>query len=700
MNKPYAIDVIFRIIYHLQPMHYLLLFVCLVQFTTATLLLITAFFSFSVGLLFQEALTPPSGGIALLEEHISRRRLSMETGPDYAKSIQVSPDLELQLNKLIGFIVRDFIRGLWYDEKLNHSKSDEFPDAVAASLKEVFLTLGESFSQVNRTDLILQITRIATVHVREFRDFDLTQLDIKDYLALHPSSKFHRFYSRKQIIDHLRDLSMKLCVHLLPRSDRASAAVFGITREILATTVLLPIMEKITNPDWINSILLNLLRYKESSSNERSLVVQKDNVKKYLDRSLRLDQIISARKENLKECDDQLADNSTCDAREILEKKLSIQAELEELYDMKSEETAIPTPLITLLDIFKCAVFAKPIVKDAFSSTIQVELEINTLDGDSWKCTKSQSDFQDLGFKLDKKTFNSKMPTIQGGSTFSRYGQKELDEYAMSLTVWLNRLLKNEPASLFLPFVRFLQPPGNEATTQQEQSIVGSMWKSASSGDLRNFQKALNSTATTLLKSSSDAVLSLNANPMFYDKEPESRIQSSSISQEDLDIILDVVFAATEELFSIADGEKWLTQQSLHLIKVFLKKTFNTRLSNLIATKIDSVSSEKSVTDTISKACDTLWPDGQIWGSNPPPIRNQHDIDRTKHQLYCVITGDEGAKKDQEFEKVYNNLQTILGGDTAQKGIIRGFFLFQNQNLNIGLLCEILEVLVNLVTSF
>lgn len=162
----------------------------------------------------------------------------------------------------------------WY-QRYNHSCSSEFPDAIHQSLYSVCLTLGHSFSKVNRADLILAVMKVVIEHVKEYRRFDASGLDIEDYLKENPDSRFKKLHTREQIIENLRGQAMRLAVHALPRSERNSAAVFGMVREILATNVLLPVMEKVTTPVWLNDQLLTRLRkdiVDEPESEEQQLV--------------------------------------------------------------------------------------------------------------------------------------------------------------------------------------------------------------------------------------------------------------------------------------------------------------------------------------------------------------------------------------------------------------------------------------------
>ncbi|KAJ3334284.1 sorting nexin 13, partial [Kappamyces sp. JEL0680] len=266
-------------------------------------------------------------------------------------------------------------------------------------------------------------------------------------------------------------------------------------------------------------------------------------------------------------------------------------------------------------------------------------------------------------------------------------------------------------AFLSSEMIHFFQPPQPAKSVAQTTlaDSVSDFWKSASNSDLTgSLQKALNSAAKpgmALLHKASESSLLLAHKSSSEQLRPESPAQpdpviSSSISQHDLDIILDVAFTAIEELFSLSEGEQWLRQQSLHLIKVVLKRTFSQRLSRAIASKVDAVSSQPMATQTLTSLSNTLWPDGRGWGTGPAPaVRTPHEINRTKHQLFCVMTAQEGMKKSKEFESVFSSIKNVVGAQNAQKGILRGFFLVQNDQLTAGLFCEVFEILVNFVTN-
>jgi hypothetical protein len=136
------------------------------------------------------------------------------------------------------------------------------------------------------------------------------------------------------------------------------------------------------------------------------------------------------------------------------------------------------------------------------------------------------------------------------------------------------------------------------------------------------------------------------------------------------------------------------------LIKVVLKRAFGFQIASAIATKLEAGSSQIAVSGSINSLADYLWPDGRKWGTGPPPeIMSSHEQARITHQLFCLLSDQEQVKKSDEFTKVVSNIQSFLGSKNTKTGFLRGFHLLQNQQLNAGLCCEIIEVFIAIVTD-
>ncbi|KAI8924172.1 PXA domain-containing protein [Entophlyctis helioformis] len=204
--------------------------------------------------------------VAAFTAEMAARAAAIAAGDLPADIADVPPGILAQLDRIISYIVRDFIDG-WYT-RVNHSRSTEFPDSVTVSLREAFTTLGFMGSRLNPATLVLSLIKTILTHVREYRFLEASGQSLADYRASNPRSVFNRIVTDADVHEHLRDLAMRISIHILPRADRSSSVVFSIVREIVATSVLLPIVNKFADPDRINEMLLGALQKKAKDAND------------------------------------------------------------------------------------------------------------------------------------------------------------------------------------------------------------------------------------------------------------------------------------------------------------------------------------------------------------------------------------------------------------------------------------------------
>ncbi|TPX56108.1 hypothetical protein PhCBS80983_g04783 [Powellomyces hirtus] len=169
------------------------------------------------------------------------------------------------IEPLVDHIMRDFIDN-WF-QNINHSRSPAFPQAVREALEHGFLKLKDSLSTTRLTpQIILPVFQRVIAHLREYRALEASTLGLAEYQNRNPKSPFNAHRNRDDVISHLRVISMLLAVELLPRADKSSPVVFEFANEILATSVLLPIVEMCSDPDWINQQLVSYLKRKQKKA--------------------------------------------------------------------------------------------------------------------------------------------------------------------------------------------------------------------------------------------------------------------------------------------------------------------------------------------------------------------------------------------------------------------------------------------------
>ncbi|KAJ3055545.1 sorting nexin 13 [Rhizophlyctis rosea] len=172
------------------------------------------------------------------------------------------------MDRLLDHFVRDFISN-WYDF-YDVSKTREFQSSVRALMRHVMVEFGLHSKRANATSIALPLFQVVIVHMRQYRDFELSSLPLQNYLLQNPTSSFARLQSTSELAHRLRELSTHLAVRLLPPSDRSSPVAFSFAREILATTVLMPMIESFSDPDFINQKIVGYLGKREEKMRSRA----------------------------------------------------------------------------------------------------------------------------------------------------------------------------------------------------------------------------------------------------------------------------------------------------------------------------------------------------------------------------------------------------------------------------------------------
>jgi sorting nexin-25 len=203
---------------------------------------------------------------------LTRTQWSQNTPQSFPPLCPDAPHLSAALNDILIMIVRDFVL-TWYKEL---SPSPSFPMAVSSVLHD---SLGKLFDRAAGIDisalLVKRILPKITAHVEQFRQSEialrgaglerkLTQSEELDMLLasryatkgggrLHPAIENLSTTFTKQTEEiHLRQLIEKALPHVLPEKEYKSRAYRLVVREVLVCVVLQPLMDMVSDPDFCN----------------------------------------------------------------------------------------------------------------------------------------------------------------------------------------------------------------------------------------------------------------------------------------------------------------------------------------------------------------------------------------------------------------------------------------------------------------
>jgi sorting nexin-25 len=189
-----------------------------------------------------------------------------------------SPMISAAINEILILIVRDFVL-TWYRDI---SSSPSFPTAVSAMLHGA---LGRLLSRLSSADLssilVKRVLPKITTHVEQFQESEialrgaglerrLTESEELDMLLasryaskggkLHPAiDNLSSSFTKHAEENHLKSLLDRILPLILPANESRSKALCVVVREITACSILYPLMDMLTDPDFWNCTIHQLV---------------------------------------------------------------------------------------------------------------------------------------------------------------------------------------------------------------------------------------------------------------------------------------------------------------------------------------------------------------------------------------------------------------------------------------------------------
>lgn len=203
---------------------------------------------------------------------LTRSQWSQNLQQTYPPLCPESVDISAALEDIISKILRDFVQ-TWYKEI---SSSPAFPTAVSSVLHSALEHLLDRAASMDISALVVKrILPKITAHIEQFRQSEVSlrgaalekqftqseELDLmlasryalKGTGRLHPAIENLSTAFTKQTEEmHLRQLVEKVLPAILPERENKSKVVSIVIRELVACCVLYPVMEIITDPDFWN----------------------------------------------------------------------------------------------------------------------------------------------------------------------------------------------------------------------------------------------------------------------------------------------------------------------------------------------------------------------------------------------------------------------------------------------------------------
>ena len=179
------------------------------------------------------------------------------------------------ISNLLSLVVRDLV-SKWYT---SISDSASFPVAVEQTIQESIRNISQRVDKIDWSDVIVaQILPLVTNHIEAFRtaEFSLRGQDLQTQLTesdeldlflaeryasesregkLHPAVDVTSPNSRPAEEAFLSGIVERILPFILPQRELESGVVRMLVREIVACTVLLPVVDMLSDPDFWNKLI-------------------------------------------------------------------------------------------------------------------------------------------------------------------------------------------------------------------------------------------------------------------------------------------------------------------------------------------------------------------------------------------------------------------------------------------------------------
>ncbi|XP_053570100.1 sorting nexin-13 isoform X1 [Bombina bombina] len=320
---------------------------------------------------------------------------------------------------------------------------------------------------------------------------------------------------------------------------------------------------------------------------------------------------------------------------------------------------------------------------------------------DMWKTYRRYSDFHDFHMRITEQFENlATLLRLPGKKTFNNMDKEFLEKRKNDLNAYLQLLLNPDmlkacPTLAHCVF-EFLE---NKAYNKGKGDFARKM--DTFVNPLRNSMRNVSNAVKSIPDSFAEGMTKVSDNmgkmseklgqdikQSFFkpptllaksDADPEHcRVSAQLDDNVDDNIPLRVMLLLMDEVFDLKERNQWLRRQITSLLQQLIRATYGDTINRKIVDHVESMTSPDQVADYVKHFRDSFWPNGIL--AESPPLRDRSIRMRTRV-----------AAKTKLLEIMPDELKHIIGADTARKGILRVFEMFQHNQLNRRLVYVFLE---------
>ncbi|GAA5814241.1 hypothetical protein MFLAVUS_007735 [Mucor flavus] len=650
---------------------------------------------------------------------------SESTLEEFSNSLEPAKDVQLfyapltiVVNQLLDNVMRDFVLSWW--TPINEHKDPTFEKLARERLNIVFLNVEKILLNQDRNDIVMStvygVANTLIIHMRECRALEDSELSIDRYVLQNPQSPFSQLLSKEEQHRQLRTLSQTFLKRTLPSQDRDSLLLMSLFKELLANFVFGSMLDSLSDPDFLNCWIIELLSEKKNKTTEAiaSAVLADAEEEEEEKVAYPVEATPPNTPELTQRANTEIKPSMIFPPGSVHFTIMDISAPQE------SELSPNKTELVYIIQI------ERPAMEDHAGS-----------EGGGYVITRSYADFETFNSILYARhskratKLQLRLPLDAPKSWLKPSSQQKkrfpLEAVGQSLERYIDAVVRDGELGtdpIILPFLRKERRSevGNDGTVipfaqefKEEAETNGrsrSLFSRNSISSLKLDDERSSSDQWFTSKTRTGSISSIHSGlskPDSPTDEHESPKQSSepeemeattkppsrqntpiankALSAMDVELLIETTYALIVEIFNLTstNNKAWMRRSILNLLREIVRRTYAEFISEQYSDFVNEYMSPDAIVSMLNKLGDQFWPEGKWMLDGKEQVnRTEEDKEKSKQLARSLLMS----------QVIPNAVRQLIGDQNCNTAMDRIWARCQNTELNRVLILQVIERII------
>lgn len=557
-------------------------------------------------------------------------------------------------------------------------------------------------------------------------------MSIDQYVLENPQSPFGQLFSKEEQHRQLRGLSQTFLKRTLPAQDRDSFLLMSLFRELLATFLFGGVLDSLSDPDFLNCWIIDLLSDKEKAAVFKSTLsdaVLLENLQD-LDQRQQEDDSSTTTSSSFEHISPPCTPTTKNNRPEPISTKQQ-QPETTLLASLQSPPPP-PSPLdshsmifsrgsvnFTIMDISAPQPLDQPLNTSALVYIIQIERPAMEDDhagseGGGYVITRTYADFETFHTILSARhtkrisKLQLKLPLATFGKTWLKSQQKkktQLSRVSSELEKYIDTVVQDEDLgtdNIILPFLRkerrseiddvgMMVPFAEEYKEAAAQLTSSKFPRQSSQASFKPEKSSIvldeephTSRSSMDSKKQHPSILAEDQPPVLVE---EPKLSIKSLSSMDVELLIETTYALVVEIFNLTptNNKAWMRRSILNLLREIVRRSYAEFISEQYTDFVNKYMSPDAIVAILNRFGENFWPEGKwILDQEKKVVRTEEDKKESEKMARDMLIN----------ELIPNAMRQLIGDQNCNLAMDRIWARIQDPDLNRVLIIQVLERIV------